>query len=653
MDLIIDGVRWVLWLLCKGCFFLIDSLFNIIKPILSFDIGSSSVLWDWWGILCIFLGFFTLARLLSMFLKAGIDEDYALKLNPLSAVYRVIAIAIVVAMMPLVVKNLTAFSSAIMDSVSKSFVVDNTFAYALPKTDDPEMQKQIEKLYEEYEGMPSQIFISSASNGKYPPYQLIDINETEGGVGNWFDGIPIVGGIFDLTSALLGRDGDYVYFPDTTMLIFLIVEGVVGMYMFLLMAIQIAQRMISIGVKILISPYPISGIVNPDDRSFGLWIRLLIADLLSNVIQYIILLFVMVITSSTAVQNFGIVGQGIFFLGGMLAVLVGPGQVSQIIGGDGMGLFQTMQGFQTMAALGGITKTIGHGATGILGGAAALGTYGAGRMLGLNSLGYGNMNNPGNGRGMTGGPEGIGPMGGGPGGPGGGNIPPAAFSEPSTDRQRKAGEKYGMDLSGMSKGQASLALENAGFKRSYWSGRNDDGTARGTIDKGTQTYSFANTPSASVSSSEDSSFSADSSADYVSGNMMDTNDTNSMSGVSMSDGQSPSDAEEIPRLSRQGTFARRVAESNNIGARAATKVARNAYYSAGNRLMGQKTVVRGGRYLYKNTAAQNLSNLHAGISDLKNYRKPAEDMPGKNAEVEEIIDISSVKDKTFMDEMEE
>ncbi|MFQ7011912.1 MAG: hypothetical protein ACLRTA_05125 [Clostridia bacterium] len=42
MDLVIDGVRWVLWILVKGSMFLIDSVYNIIRPILSFDIGSNN-----------------------------------------------------------------------------------------------------------------------------------------------------------------------------------------------------------------------------------------------------------------------------------------------------------------------------------------------------------------------------------------------------------------------------------------------------------------------------------------------------------------------------------------------------------------------------------------------------------------------------------
>lgn len=654
MDLVIDGVRWVLWILVKGSLFLIDSVYNIIRPILTFDIGSSSIIWQWWTILMIFLFIFTLLRVVAMTLKVAIDEEYVMKLSALQTFYRILAIAFIVAMTPLAIKEATAFSSVMMDSVAKTFVIDNNFANAKPKTDNKLQQDIVDKLYKEYEGMPSQIFISSASNGKYPPYQLIDINATEGGMDHWFDGVPVIGGIFNVTSALIGADGDYVYFPDTTMLIFLIVEGVCGAYMFLLMAIQISQRMISIGVKILISPYPISGIVNPDDRSFGLWVKLISADLISNVLQYIILLLVMAVTSSKAVQNFGIVGQGIFFLGGMLAVLIGPGQVAQIIGGDGMGLFMTMQGFQAMSALKGVTQAIGHKGMSMAGGAAALGTYGAGRVLGLNSLGNfpgGNgpgSNNPTPGAYDPSSDPSRNPNGGGSGPGGARSIPPKAFNEGPTEKQAKTAAALGINIGGMSKGEASLALDKAGAGESFWSNWNkQNGGASGTIDKGNQTYGYENTPG-SVSSSGDE-LGHTGSVDHrdMAARNIDVNDgldasagTDALSGSTavQQDGM-----DSTPRLSREGTTARRVGDSGNIGARVVSKVGRAAYYSAGNRLMGQKTVVRGGRYVYKNTRAQNLSNMHAGINDL---------IRPKNSQ--EMSDVSVQKrDAKDLKEMEE
>ena len=695
MDLIIDGVRWVLWILVKGCMFLIDSVYNIVRPILTFDIGTNSTIWQWWSILMIFLFVFTLLRVLAMTLKAAIDEEYVMKLSALHTFYRILAITFIVAMTPIIIKQFTAFTSIQMDVVAKYFVVENNFAQSKPRTDDKEMQKKLDKLYKEYEGMPSQIFISSASNGKYPPYQLIDINATEGGMDHWLDGIPVLDGFFNITSALIGADGDYVYFPDTTMLIFLIVEGVCGAYMFLLMAIQISQRMISIGVKILISPYPISGIVNPDDRSFGLWAKLISADLISNVLQYIILLLVMAVTSSKAVQNFGIVGQGIFFLGGMLAVLIGPGQVAQIIGGDGMGLFMTMQGFQAMSALKGLTQAAGQKGIGMLGGAAALGTYGAGRAAGLNSFG----NFPGNDNSASGGTGGIGPNGGSPspnssGPDGAGPVNPKAFSEPPTSKQTGLAKHYGMNTDGMSKGEVSLALQQAGAGKSTWSDwGNNTGGATGTIDKGNQTYGYENTPASAVHSevaeSSNTSLGNDFSSDVSSGNtssgnvsMLDNYDESaslhspsgneefmgntdtqasslsgtmdSTSGISTS-GKSEN---ETPRLSRENSLARRVGDSGSLGAKAVSKVGKAAYFSAGNRLMGQKSIVRGGRYITKNTKAQNLSNLHAGINDLMRpkYREESSNMNSGRRDFSEVKDINDIEDiNNFNDfnEMEE
>lgn len=648
MDLVIDGVRWVLWILVKGSMFLIDSVYNIIRPILSFDIGSNSTVWQWWDTLMMFLLMFTLLRAFTMLLKATIDEEYVLKLSGLRMIFRIIAIVFVVAMTPLVIKEFTAFTSVVMHSVPDSFVVENNFATTKPKTDNKLQQEIVDKLYKEYEGMPSQIFISSASNGQYPPYQLIDINATEGGMDHWFDGVPIVGGFFNITSALIGADGDYIYFPDTTMLIFLIVEGVCGAYMFLLMAIQISQRMISIAVKILISPYPISGIINPDDRSFGLWVKLISADLISNVLQYIILLLVLAVTSSKTVQNFGIVGQGIFFLGGMLAVLVGPGQVAQLIGGDGMGLFMTMQGFQAMSALKGVTQAIGQKGIGMATGAAALGTYGAGRMLGLNSLGnYPDGGGIGSNNPMTGAYDpGNGP-GNGSGSGGAGNIPPRAFSEPHTEKQAQAARKYGIDISDMSKGDASLALDKAGMDKSYWRGLNPaGGGASGTIDKSNPTYGFGNTPtSVSTDGGYDSTMENGTDIGASSKGMDSDEGIDIGTPAEGNDGSSggASQDEGGIRLSREGTTARRVGDSSTFRARTVSKVGRSAYLAAGNRLMGQKSIVRGGRYVTKNTRAQNLSNMHAGFQDLI-HPKRTDELSSTHAEKRDMQDMREMED---------
>jgi len=296
-----------------------------------------------------------------------------------------------------------------------------------------------------------------------------------------------------------------------------------------------------------------------------------------------------------------------------------------------------------MSALKGVTQAIGHKGIGLAGGAAALGTYGAGRMVGLNSLGnYSGRGGPDPSNPMSGIYDpGSGP-GGGPGSGGAGNIPPKAFSEPHTEKQARAAKKYGVDISDMSKGDASLALEKAGMDKSYWKALNQTGGgASGTIDKSNPTYGFGNTPS-SVSTDGAYDSAMDGGSDMGPSGMEEDSATASIGNDGNMQSVDSADAGGI-RLSRDNTLARHVGDSASLGARAVSKVGKAAYLSAGNRLMGQKNVVRGGRYITKNTHAQNLSNMHAGINDLIRP-KQTDVLSSMSAEKRDVQDMREMED---------
>ena len=59
--------------------------------------------------------------------------------------------------------------------------------------------------------------------------------------------------------------------------------------------------------------------------------------------------------------------------------------------------------------------------------------------------------------------------------------------------------------------------------------------------------------------------------------------------------------------------------------------------------MGQKSVVRGGRYITKNTHAQNLSNMHAGINDLIRP-KQTDVLSSMSAEKRDVQDMREMED---------
>lgn len=571
MDLIIDAVRWMLWLLVKGGFFIMDSIYSMVKTVVAFDIGKAEGIWDWWNGLCAFLIFFVFIRIIAYYLHCYIDEDKAKKSNPISIIFRVGIVCITIVFIPIITPYFTAIGSHSIEKFDEIFVTGETFDMKIPSTGDPKVDEEIKKQYHAYAGMPSKLFMDGISNGKYPLYNMININETEFGMDHWFDGVPVLGGVFNVTSAIFGQDGDYVYVPDTVLLIFLLIESACAAYLFFMIGIQIVQRIFSIGMKILISPIPISGLVNPEDQSFGIWAKLLAGDMITNFFQFMMMKFVLMVASSASVIAMGPTIQPLLFLGGMLCVLVGPGAIAQIIGGDGMGVNNTMQAMNTMRSMAHTGKTALSFAGGGLAFASAAGIYGSGRALGGKSLSGGDvdMSTAGGSSAIHGGFDSF-------SGASAGGLP-KAFSEEPTGKQEATAEKLGLDISGMSKGEA---LEKAGMERSYWHGtdsqglNNIDGGANGTISADMGNYDQAN-------------------------------------GVD-------NDVNEKIRYTREGSYARRFADNAKMSAEekgrpgirnVAIVGAQSLYQASANRLFGKRTVMRRGQYIQRNTRAQSMANF--------------------------------------------
>ena len=254
------------------------------------------------------------------------------------------------------------------------------------------------------------------------------------------------------------------------MLIFLIVEGLCGAYVLTDGDTDITEDDLHRGQDPRYL-YPISQDHQSGRQGFGLWVKLISADLISNVLQYhpccLSWLSHLLKRYKTSASS----ARGIFFLGGMLAVLVGPGQVAQLIGGDGMGLFMTMQGFQAMSALKGVTQAIGQKGSGWPRGCSSGDLWSqqdARPELTQNYPDGGGIssNNP-----MTSAydPEAIREMV--RGGSGSEVQETSLQSFPTTYGETGAGSgKYGIDISDMSKGDASLALDKQVWIKSYWRG---------------------------------------------------------------------------------------------------------------------------------------------------------------------------------------
>ena len=197
------------------------------------------------------------------------------------------------------------------------------------------------------------------------------------------------------------KDGDeYKYIPNTENLAWIMLLGAITSYVMLFVGIQIVTRLVGLFLKIVLAPYALSGLVDPNDNAPSLWFRLCMSDFLTSFFQMVSIWIAMAIATHIP-DGFNGIGKGIIFIGALFSIMTAPGGIAQLLGGDtgaqtGMQLMQqavalgqgtqiTMAGLNTAvgaaAALGGKVKTAG-----------AAGFYGAGRMLGARSLNPVNAN---------------------------------------------------------------------------------------------------------------------------------------------------------------------------------------------------------------------------------------------------------------------
>lgn len=414
----IDIFRMILWAVTSFALWIMDSVYDIVMSIGLLDVFSLDAVWSMWTALCAFLAFFIIVRSTGLFFKIVTNEEKREKYNPIKVICGVFLISVIVFSLPTIVKTGNEIAVESLDNIN---------------------------LFVSTEGIddlnPSEIIIGEGFD-----YEEIDINTKEG--------------------------QDYKYLPHLTDILLALAMAVFSAILFAFCAVMIAKRMFDLAMKLLISPYPISGLIDPEDQSFGTWIKLVIADLMGNFIQILAVYLVLKICSTSVIKALPALTQSFILIGGLVMIIAAPTGIAQLMGSDigaGNSLYQMMSLRGLTAGLSASGKAavgsiIGAGATA---GAAAI--YGAGRAMGGQSML--NPLNP-----MSVGAASTFSQGGLGRGSGKANIfsgqgsiiPSKAFSEPSTYSQQKAAAFHGFDASNMSKGDASLALEAAGMDKSYF-----------------------------------------------------------------------------------------------------------------------------------------------------------------------------------------
>ena len=96
----------------------------------------------------------------------------------------------------------------------------------------------------------------------------------------------------------------------------------------------------------------VASIIDPEDKSFGTWVRSISGDLIANFCQIYFTYFVLMLCSNNAIQNalgndwIGIFSKIALFIGGLLAVQEIPNVIAQFFGSSGQSMMETFR--QTM-----------------------------------------------------------------------------------------------------------------------------------------------------------------------------------------------------------------------------------------------------------------------------------------------------------------
>lgn len=369
MDLIESGFRSIIWIFSGLVLKAVDYIYSIILQFFSLNINQFPWIWTFFKIIFAALAFFILMRIAIMFFKSAMgDTERIDKLSGGMLSQRVLAILVTLSFVPILMPALNTF-------VAES-------AKALPQ------------IAVTSEVTPSDIIIEAGSAN------LKDnkLGETDTGI-KLESGEHYIDKINVSNEGINEKDGgDYKYFKDTSNLVLSLILGGMCLYVFLQVAIQVIQRFVGILLKMVLAPYALSGLVDPDDQAASMWFKLCFSDYLGIYFQMATIWIAMLFATNLP-NNFSGLAKGLAFIGALFSIIIAPSGVAQLIGADvgSQSGLQMMQQAQMLMGAVGTGLNIAKPVVGIAG-VGALATaevgktgmagaiYAVGRMMGARSL---------------------------------------------------------------------------------------------------------------------------------------------------------------------------------------------------------------------------------------------------------------------------
>uniref|UniRef100_UPI003FD74916 hypothetical protein n=1 Tax=Faecalibacillus faecis TaxID=1982628 RepID=UPI003FD74916 len=351
--------RSLLWAIAEIFLFLLDCLWKVVLKIGSLNIGGSTITSKFFILMSACMLIFIVFKLVKIYIKFFVDNEYRENINLSKILVSLSLASMLISGVPLIYKSACSMTSDAIEHVN--YWIPNDFADEKKSAEDMNMSDVLiqsgrvnlsnrdKELGEEIK-LDENFDINATKTEEDYKKELLDNISSLDDEGMTSDNaLSIVSGI---TGVMGWNSTVYKYFPTWSSIILEILLSIVALFIFAMTALQIAMRSVICSMKYLLAPYMVASIIDPEDKSFGTWVRSISGDLIANFCQIYFTYFVLMLCSNSAIQNAlgndwtGIFSKIALFIGGLLAVQEIPNVIAQFFGSSGQSMMETFR--QTM-----------------------------------------------------------------------------------------------------------------------------------------------------------------------------------------------------------------------------------------------------------------------------------------------------------------
>ena len=351
--------RSLLWAIDEIFLFLLECLWKVVLKIGSLDIGGSSITSKFFILMSACMLIFIVFKLLKIYVKFFVDNEYRENINLSKILISLSLASMLISGVPLIYKSACSMTSDAIAHVNywipsdfadeKKSAEDMNMSDVLIQSGRVNLSNRNKELSEEIKLDENFDINATKTEEDYKKELLDNISYLDDEGMTSENALSIVSGI---TGVMGWNSTVYKYFPTWSSIILEILLSIVALFIFAMTALQIAMRSVICSMKYLLAPYMVASIIDPEDKSFGTWVRSISGDLIANFCQIYFTYFVLMLCSNSAIQNtlgndwIGIFSKIALFIGGLLAVQEIPNVIAQFFGSSGQSMMETFR--QTM-----------------------------------------------------------------------------------------------------------------------------------------------------------------------------------------------------------------------------------------------------------------------------------------------------------------